>query len=470
MPCRLEPTCQAVCQAARHLWLAGRSGCSSEDDDAPQLDQQSTHAPPPLTRPAGDVGAESSSNIARMARVESMYRTVLDRNDDIDCGSSCCAEQQKEAKEKLALILLQSGRSRDADELLASLGYTCRLASRIFNYETLLSAQPPLQDAKTTISGTTKEEDESNALSCCFCKVFDSVLNDDQLQLLQTVFGDVNSSYWTNHAYSVEPSPSPYYSYVLPMLLPQPLRHGKGGGITENDTCGSLYSIIYRLRDILQPHFPTIKNAHYVEVWAHNRPHATGHQFHFDSDNEGCTEVIRNPIVSCVLYLSGGNNVLTTGSGPTVVTNQRLSSRQLASKAWLVPATQSNRLIAFDGKLLHGVVPGSGSSRHRRVSLMLAFWKKIRVRQQPGAAACRWPAPGSLKAEWAEALMMTPTTAAAAVAAPTKQQNNLSSGGKQVTIEILPVVVSPVYETIPGGQPWSSRLGVPDYELMFQGM
>jgi hypothetical protein len=400
-----------------------------------------------------------------MARVESMYRTVLDRNDSMDCGGGgdCCAQQQKEAKEKLAMILLQSGRSHDADELLASLGFTCRLASRIFNYETLLSTQPLLPDATTTMmTGTTTNEEESNALPCCFCKVFDNVLDDDQLQLLQTVFGDITSSYWTDHAYAVEPSPSPYYSYVLP-LLPQQLRNRRGDDVTEYDTGGSLYTIVYRLRDILQQHFPTIKNANYVEVWAHNRPHATGHQFHFDSDNEGCTEVIRNPLVSCVVYLSGNN---VTAGGPTVVTNQRLSSRQLASKAWLVPATKSNRLIAFDGKLLHGVVPGSGSSSHRRVSLMLAFWKKIRVRQQPGAAACRWPAPGAVKAEWADALMMTPTVAA--VAEPAK--HIASSGGKQATREMLPIAVSPVYETIPGGQPWSSRLGVPDYELMFQGM
>src|SRR4051812_969890 len=44
-------------------------------------------------------------------------------------------------------------------------------------------------------------------------------------------------------------------------------------------------------------------SATHAEWWAHCRPHASGHQLHFDSDDEGRGGV-RNPSVSTVLYLS----------------------------------------------------------------------------------------------------------------------------------------------------------------------
>jgi hypothetical protein len=33
--------------------------------------------------------------------------------------------------------------------------------------------------------------------------------------------------------------------------------------------------------------FPEVKEAQYAEWWAHKRPYQSGHQFHFDTDNEG---------------------------------------------------------------------------------------------------------------------------------------------------------------------------------------
>jgi hypothetical protein len=547
--CRGEPTCQAVCQAARRLWLANDG---SGDEDSNSAAAVSTSATGVVVVAGGGGGEPSSSSsstpastgVVTMARVESMYRTVLDRNssvtnDDNDDNDSCrcvCTDAEREAKERLALLLLQkscssSGRHHhkqlvaEADRLLASLGYTCRLASNLFNYAAL--ASEPLVEATTT-SGTTNSSTTTEPPLSPYCKVFDNVLELEQLRLLQNVFGNIRNSYWTDHSYAVFPTPSPYYSYILPLVIsspsPQQQRQRQGGEPQQQHTDhGILYDIVHRLHDLLRPHFPALRRtganaARFVEAWAHNRPHATGHQFHFDSDNEGCTDIIRNPIVSCVLYLSGDDDSDNDknddiepghdagggggGGGPTVVTNQRLSSRQLASQAWLVPATRSNRLVAFDGKLLHGVVPGMGgsNSHRRRVTLMVAFWNKIRVRQTPGSAACQWPAPGI--ASWADALMTKTTTTTATDAAATtcangvagppqlqppttrqqQQQPQSSSGGgggdnddggRNVVVavrEMRPVAVSPVYETIPGGQPWSSKLGVPDYELMFQGM
>jgi hypothetical protein len=435
MPCRGEPTCQATCQAARRLWLSEDGSGNNEDTDLAAAVVSTAAARVVAAGGSGDPSSSpASSGVDVMARVESMYRTVLDRHssvkNDNDGNDSCrrcagCAEAEREAKERLALLLLQkssSGRPgrhhheqvEEADRLLASLGYTCRLAANLFNYTALASV--PLVEAAT--SATTNSSTTAEQLSP-YCKVFDNVLELEQLRLLQKVFGDIRNSYWTDHSYAVFPTPSPYYSYILPLVVASPSSRQQ---LPDN---GILYDIVHRLHDLVRPHFPALRRsnaaARFVEVWAHNRPHATGHQFHFDSDNEGCTDIIRNPIVSCVLYLSGDDDSDNDknddiepghdagggggGGGPTVVTNQRLSSRQLASQAWLVPATRSNRLVAFDGKLLHGVVPGMGgsNSHRRRVTLMVAFWNKIRVRQTPGSAACQWPAPGI--ASWADALM-----------------------------------------------------------------
>lgn len=57
--------------------------------------------------------------------------------------------------------------------------------------------------------------------------------------------------------------------------------------------------MINRVRALAERSFPEVKEAKFVEWWAHRRPHSSGHQMHFDSDNEGRGGV-RNPIVRCV--------------------------------------------------------------------------------------------------------------------------------------------------------------------------
>lgn len=124
----------------------------------------------------------------------------------------------------------------------------------------------------------------------------------------------------------------------------------------------------------------------WAEWWAHCRPHSSGHQLHFDSDDEGCGGV-RNPICSTVLYLS------QDCGGPTLVTTQ---TRQgpMADRGWLVHS-KANRLVVFDGSVLHGVIPGNWHGRplsaagdeavNKRVTWMVAFWETT----QPHAAV-KW--------------------------------------------------------------------------------
>jgi hypothetical protein len=117
------------------------------------------------------------------------------------------------------------------------------------------------------------------------------------------------------------------------------------------------------------------------------------HQLHFDLDEEALLEKSFNPkdlhpLVSAVLYLSDQNV-----AGPTLVTNQTLEKDSFATEAWLCHPCK-NKLLLFDGKLLHGVVPYLPSANNSaipeggeaiaksdtksspRITLMMGFWGK----------------------------------------------------------------------------------------------
>lgn len=113
------------------------------------------------------------------------------------------------------------------------------------------------------------------------------------------------------------------------------------------------------------------------------RPHHLGHQFHYDSENEGHGE-LRHPLLSSVLFLKDGCG------GPTVITNQSLGEN-LADKGWLVHPKE-NRLAVFDASYLHGVVPGKGPTRNvndRRITFMVGFWDHITIKNDIGTGPSR---------------------------------------------------------------------------------
>ena len=88
----------------------------------------------------------------------------------------------------------------------------------------------------------------------------------------------------------------------------------------------------------------------------------------------GITDDI-HPLISCVLYLDDGGS----SKAPTIVIKQRLVDTELPEDAWSC-SPKANRLLAFDGSLLHGVVPYLNtddeypSSDLPRVTLMLGWW------------------------------------------------------------------------------------------------
>lgn len=67
-------------------------------------------------------------------------------------------------------------------------------------------------------------------------------------------------------------------------------------------------------------------------------------------------------VLLCVAFASPFSVVVyVTGDvgGPTLVTTQRLTSKRLADRGWIVHP-RVNRVCMFDGGVLHGVIPGRG--------------------------------------------------------------------------------------------------------------
>lgn len=331
-----------------------------------------------------------------------------------------------QAGSRLALWFLQSGRVSQADAILQQLQYECRLSSHVLDGG----------DDKTTNNNQSQKMRINTNVPC---RIYDHFLSDGDLQQLLSVFGDIDATYWTDHNYSVEP-PSPYFSYLIPLK--------------DVKSFGYLGSLIQRLQTCLVEWQPLLRSCSQVEMWVHNRPAATGHQLHFDTDNEGREGAVRHPLVTCVLYLSEDRG------GPTLVTNQRKSSRYPADQGWLSQSVVG-RMTAIDGRVLHCVVPGKATittaPQQRRVTLMLAFWRRIHVRREPGVGAAR-AFPSSVDDEsctWANRLR-DPT-----VASTSPEEDHPTS--------VDPEPLNHVFETV-RGEPWPVSSGLPSYDCVFQGI
>lgn len=245
---------------------------------------------------------------------------------------------------ELALLLSQRGRHGEADRLLSALGFRHKLNPSVF-------------DGSCSAKGC--GEDETAA-------AFDGVLPNDLLKRLRLAFAS-DSVFWKEHGY---PTPG-FFSYNEPLA-------------TE-DGSSLLQEVASHLTPLAREAFPKLLNDGGVRIsslewWAHRRDgSAAGHQLHYDLDEAGLAMVPPgtepgHPLVSCVLFMS-------TSGAPTLVTDQGLAHGSVASRAWLCePAI--NRVLLFNGGLLHGVVPGSASaaSRHPssaaevRLTIMIGLW------------------------------------------------------------------------------------------------
>lgn len=321
---------------------------------------------------------------------------------------------------RLMLLLFQEGRKEEAKRMLARSGYLYHLSSNLFHYP-LKSSNIPSEQYKS------------------YVRIKDNVLPPSLLAHMRLCFGSA-SHYWSDHHYRHDQSD--YFSYTHRLkdatsdsAIDQLLRH------VQSVVGASL--------------FPEVYEAEYAEWWAHCRPYNAGHQFHFDTDNEGF-DGVRNPIVSCVVVIEGDIG------GPTLITTQKTHDTILAEKGWLV-FPKENRLVVFKGDLLHAVVPGRSYTvdpSKRRTTFMIAYWKQISIRPnaKPGPSRPFPAQDGELK--WPILL---------------KQSVDLSATPLISSDEVVPIEVGPIWEDVNAkvnllrGCAAKSLKSLPAYDLCFQG-
>mmetsp|Transcript_36840 Transcript_36840/g.42413 ORF Transcript_36840/g.42413 Transcript_36840/m.42413 type:complete len:510 (-) Transcript_36840:31-1560(-) len=396
-----------LCRQARKLWL--QNATMREDlDRVENLYRQALNSKREIITETTMTSKRSSKekvikNNQKRKRNKQQAATTTTTTKKKTIAAALSKEEYRKAAERLSLLYLQSGRSYKATPGLKYLNFECRLSERILNYPTNTNTNNTTNGNKNKSKNNNKNLSSSASASapkppCC---VVDDFLSPNELHHLRRVFGDTSSSYWKDHNYVIDKEPpAPYFSYVIDLKQQQK---------KEKNPPAFLRTIIDKILhcDLVSAKFPNLPHdARYVELWAHNRPHASGHQLHFDSDDEGRGGVPRHPIVSTVLYLSSHSKV----GGPTLVTNQRLRNPTTTNlnsvHGWLV-ACKPARLVCFEGSVLHGVIPGKGpippsssnihnnqqqQQRPRRVTLMMAFWKNIKIRQGTNPGSARpWP-------------------------------------------------------------------------------
>jgi hypothetical protein len=297
-------------------------------------------------------------SLEALAAVEGCYKKAMSTM-KAQRGDGPLSDAEVDIRNRLIMLLMQSGRWSLCIPGLKQLGCKVRLASCVLDY-----------DATVTAPGLSNRPDPPGIAA-------EGAVPPPAFAALQRALGPLDAAYWTHHNYSVEP-PSPYFSFVIPTSASLLTGADESLGVI-----GVLIQTVYQLG---QKRFGDEKMAkvHFAELWAHNRPHASGHQLHYDSDDEG-RGGIRNPIVTSVLFLQG------EVGGPTLLTTQRLKDNHLCEYGWLCHPKEG-RLLVFDGTVLHGVIPGKGVSPsvgQRRVTVMVALWEHIQTRPGDGPGSAR---------------------------------------------------------------------------------
>ena len=253
-------------------------------------------------------------------------------------------ESLNQARQRLTLIYCQENNPKSF-KLLQRLGQTRRLSSYILDF-----------------NASAQDIESKN-----YCYYYDDFLLPDLLNRMQGLFKS-NAQFWVKHDYN-EFKSTGYFSYVYSTLF------------EPSNFIEQIIDLIYQRIQLDDP--SKAARIKYAEWWAHCRPHHMGHQFHYDSENEGQGQV-KHPLYSTVLYLD------SSVGGPTIITNQTLNSN-MADKGWSI-YPKDNRLAIFDSQHLHGVVPGKGPTpniRGRRVTFMVGFWDSITIIDTPGHGASR---------------------------------------------------------------------------------
>jgi hypothetical protein len=345
-------------------------------------------------------------------------------NDDVS-GSAASREaaSRRAAQVELGVLLCQEGRDAEATELLTVMGFRYRLAREVLRYPETLSGVVPKGRTKdprsrVRIRGCARlrgdEKKTPKRIPVC---AFDDALPARMLGRLRDIFAE-RSPFWEEHGYYEEgceffsyahdlrsrgegvdaPKPKPRLpeARLSKKQSPDPTRDDETreeNPKSKREVTSLMDAVIRRVQRVASVHVPEVLTATAAEWWAHSRPHSSGHQMHFDSDDEGSVDrdgKRKHPLCSAVAFVAGGVG------GPTLVTDQRDDSKTLTRNGWLI-APVTGRIAVFDGECLHGVLPGRGvcglverrGGKHsrvvqndepRRITLMVAFWRDVEIR------------------------------------------------------------------------------------------
>ena len=356
-----------------------------------------------------------------------------------------------QALQALSLLLCQAGRVVEATPLLVGQGFRWRLAREVLCY------------APSDGRGHGDDGPQPDPLSALPVRVVDGALPPAMLRHLQEVFRPT-SPFWAEHFYDAVSNASRavgYFSYLFP-LTPTP---------TLQARCSVEQVILFLYRTYVRRLFPAAADtATVAEWWVHSRPHSSGHQLHFDSDETGLEGggKAEHPICSLIVYLGGDGDGDGDGDdgpavgGPTLVTDQRLAG-PLATRGWLCHP-KCNRLAAFDAQFLHGVVPGRGPNPRvgaRRLTFMVGFWRAIKAQPRgldvagPGQP---FPAGTETSYTWHKEMALRP------------ELDSATGPDAPVSIELVaPQPVATVWEPVEASASAGKAVGGVDYNTCFQG-
>jgi len=278
------------------------------------------------------------------------------------------------ARDRLALLELQRGKTACAKELLIEGGYLYRLSNAVLApahaVEECRLRGPPLPCEDGT-----------------FVAFVDNALPEPLLRDLQRVFVP-SSPFWKETGYWTDDA---FFSYEVP-LRPAAVAAEQGGSGCSHPAVHAALLVAEIAVTVAPQLLRAGQTVGYAEWWCHSKPHCAGHLLHFDQADDA-----QVPVVSTVLFLSPEGV-----GGPTLVTGQRMLDSKLAQHGWLC-RPRENRLLLFDGRLLHGVIPGSGGQdsvpgNGRRCTLMVALCReRPELRQREGNIM---PNPVSTKLTW----------------------------------------------------------------------
>lgn len=278
------------------------------------------------------------------------------------------------ARDRLVLLELQRGKTACAKELLTEGGYLYRLSDAVL--------APSHAIDECYLQGPHLPPEDGNLVA-----FVDNALPEPLLRDLQRVFAP-SSPFWKETGYW---SDDAFFSFEVPL--------GAAAVAAEQGGLGCGHPAVHAallVADIAASVAPKLlgpgQTPGYAEWWCHSKPHCAGHLLHFDQADDA-----QVPVVSTVLFLSPEGV-----GGPTLVTAQRMLDSKMVQHGWLC-RPRENRLLLFDGRLLHGVIPGSGGqesvpSNGRRCTLMVALCReRPELRQREGNVM---PDPGSTKLAW----------------------------------------------------------------------